>query len=57
MQTNYRNKGPRKQFDKMVNLNVKQKMYDDLCNVADKEEVTLSDVMRRAIAKELERSK
>ena len=57
MQTQYRNKGPRKQFDKMINLNVKNKMYNDLCDVADKEEKTMSDIMRRAIQKEIERSK
>jgi hypothetical protein len=57
MMTNYTRKGPRKQFQKYVTLNIKQKTYDDMVEVSNKNEETMSDLMRRAIQKEIERSK
>jgi len=57
MLTNYAKKGPRKKFQKYVTLNMKEDMYNDMLNVSDKNDETMSDLMRRAIAKEIERNK
>lgn len=55
MLTNYKHKGPRKRFQKYVTLNMKEQMYQDLLKVANDDDETMSDVMRTAIKKELER--
>ena len=51
----YKNKGPRKRFHKHLTLNMKEKMYQDLLKVAEKDDETMSDVARTAIKKEIER--
>ena len=57
MMTDYNNKGPRKQFHKYVTLNMKEQMYQDMVKVSNDKEETMSDLMRRAIGKEIERNK
>ena len=58
MLTEYKTKlkGTRKQFQKFVTLNMKTKMYTDMVNVSNKNDETMSDLMRRAISKEIERN-
>ncbi len=56
MLTDYKHKGPRKQYSKYVTLNMKEKMYQDMVTTSIKKDETMSDLMRRAIGKEIERS-
>jgi len=55
--TDYKNKGPGKRFGKYINLNITERMYKDLNEVSSKNEETMAELMRRGIAKEIERSK
>ena len=57
MLTEYKTKGPRKQFQKYVTLNMKEQMYQDMVGVSNKNDETMADFMRRAIGKEVERNK
>lgn len=57
MMTNYARKGPRKKFEKYVTLNMKEEMYQDMYSISEKNDECMSDLMRRAIAKEIERNK
>ena len=57
MITDYKNKGPGKRFGKYINLNITERMYKDLNEASSKNEETMAELMRRGIAKEIERSK
>ena len=60
METDYKNKGPRKRYHKMLTTMVEDKMYDRLKAVSkkskdlDKNE-NMSDIVRLGILKEIER--
>ena len=57
MLTEYNTKGPRKKFTKYVTLNIMKKTYDDMYEISDNNNETMSEFMRRAITKEIERNK
>jgi FixJ family two-component response regulator len=50
-------RGPRKKFKSYLSLNLEEQMYQNLVKLSEKNNETMSEIVRRALNKEIERGR